>query len=123
MVQSGQDHSLLYVGKMTQPTTNTTTIIAAAIKSMRLLGVRYHDKARVLEPYLLGTYADERQFLLAWMVHCVEDPEKSPGWQHYLLSGMQSVEVLPGNFDGTRPGYNPVSDSRVRHVIAAVPGR
>ena len=88
---------------------------------MHALRVRYHNKTRVLEPYLLGEYADERRFLLAWMVRCVEEPQKAPGWQHYLLSEMESVAALPDTFDGNRTGYNPVSDSRVRRSICAIP--
>src|SRR5438270_5751719 len=96
-------------------------VIVESIKTMHALRVRYHNKTRVLEPYLLDEYADERRFLLAWMVRCEEEPQKSAGWQHYLLSEMQAVDVLPDRFDGTRAGYNPVSDDRVRRTIRAVP--
>jgi hypothetical protein len=50
-------------------------VIVEAIKAMHALRVRYHNKTRVLEPYLLGEYADERRFLLAWMVRCDEEPQ------------------------------------------------
>lgn len=100
---------------------DTVQRICEAINGMRLLRVRYHDRTRTLEPYLLGEYSDARRFLLAWLVRCDEEPQKPSGWQHYLLSEMQTVDVLPESFSGTRADYNPVSDDRVRRTICAVP--
>jgi len=98
-----------------------TREICAAVETRRLLRVRYKDRTRILEPYLLGEYADARRFVLAWMLLCEDDPAKAPGWQHYLLAQMQALEVLGETFDGERGGYNPVSDSRVKRVLCSVP--
>jgi len=94
--------------------------ICEAIRSTHSLRVRYHDKTRVLEPYLLGEYADKRTFLLAWMVRCEDDPHKPSGWQHYLVSEIHLLEVLDERFGGDRTGYNPVSDTRVRRIVCSV---
>jgi hypothetical protein len=98
-------------------------LIADGINNLRALRVHYHGKTRVLEPYLLGMYADQRAFLLAWMLRCEGEPQKPSMWQHYLLSDIASVELLADKFDGARAGYNPTSDHRVRHIVCAVPAR
>lgn len=94
--------------------------ICDAIRAKRVLRVRYHDSTRLLEPYLLGEYADGRPVLLVWMVRSEDDPTKQSGWQHYLVSSMQSLEVSEETFDGRRPDYNPIGDGRVQRVICAV---
>lgn len=98
-----------------------TRDICEAVEGRRLLRVRYKDRTRILEPYLIGEYADARRFVLAWLVRCEDDPARTPGWQHYLVAQMQALEVLHEKFDGERDGYNPVSDSRVHHVLCSVP--
>jgi hypothetical protein len=94
--------------------------ICAAISAKQLLRVRYHDKVRLLEPYLLGEYSDNRQFLLAWMARC-EDTDKAPGWQHYLVSQLGTLEVLGQTFDGARVDYNPAGDTRIRRILCSIP--
>jgi len=101
--------------------TDATQLICDAIAGMRRLRVRYHDTMRVLEPFLLGEYRDQRRFLLAWMVRCEEQPAKPSGWQHYIVTEMTDVELTSETFDGARGGYNPVSDERVSRTVAAVP--
>lgn len=95
--------------------------ICEAISAKRLLKLRYHGKTRILEPYLLAEYADNRAFLLAWLVRCEEDATKPPGWQHYLLSQVESLEVLEESFDGTRADYNPAGDARIRRIQCSIP--
>ena len=94
--------------------------ICEAIKARRRLRLRYKDKTRVLEPYLLGEYADTRQLVLAWQIRCEEEPTKPPGWQHYLVAQIQALELLEEPFDGQRAGYNPVGDSRVQRVLCSL---
>ena len=94
--------------------------ICAAINAKQVLRVRYHDKVRLLEPYLLGEYSDNRPSLLAWMAQCEDDPAKEPGWQHYLVLQIGSLEVLTQSFDGTRAGYNPAGDARIRRILCSV---
>jgi hypothetical protein len=36
------------------------------------------------------------------MPRCDENPQKPAVWQHYLISEMQAVDVLPDKFDGGR---------------------
>ncbi len=95
--------------------------ICASIKAKQVLRVRYHDKLRLLEPYLLGEYSDNRRFLLAWMAQCEDDPAKAPGWQHYLVSQIGSLEVLAQAFDGARAGYNPAGDTRIHRILCSIP--
>ncbi|MGH7651926.1 MAG: WYL domain-containing protein [Gemmatimonadaceae bacterium] len=95
--------------------------ICAAINAKQVLRVRYHDKVRLLEPYLLGEYSDNRRFLLAWMAQCEDASAKAPGWQHYLLSQIGSLEILGQTFDGTRAGYNPAGDARIRRILCSIP--
>ena len=95
--------------------------ICAAINAKQVLRVRYHDKLRLLEPYLLGEYSDNRPFLLAWMAQCEDDAAKAPGWQHYLVSQIGSLEVLAQTFDGARAGYNPAGDTRIRRILCSIP--
>lgn len=95
--------------------------ICLAINAKQVLRVRYHDKVRLVEPYLLGEYADNRPFLLAWMTQCEDDPAKEPGWQHYLVSQIGSLEVLPQTFDGVRADYNPAGDTRISRILCSIP--
>jgi hypothetical protein len=96
-------------------------IICTAINSKQVLRVRYHEKVRLLEPYLLGEYSDNRPFLLAWMAHCEDNAAKAPGWQHYLVSQIGSLEVLAQTFDGARADYNPAGDKRIRRIHCSPP--
>ena len=96
-------------------------IICAAINAKQVLRVRYHTKVRLLEPYLLGEYSDNRPFLLAWMAECEDDTAKAPGWQHYLVSQIGLLEVLAQTFDGARADYNPAGDTRIRRILCSIP--
>jgi WYL domain len=107
--------------KWKAPSIHVLDTICAAINAKQLLRVRYHDKVRLLEPYLLGEYSDNRPFLLAWMTRCEDDAAKVPGWQHYLVSQIGSLEILAQTFDGARTGYNPAGDGRILRILCSVP--
>lgn len=94
--------------------------ICEAINGRRVLRIRYHDKVRLLEPHLLGEYSNGQPFLLAWLVRCEDDEAKPPGWQHYLVSQIQSLEVLPQSFERPRPDYNPAADNRISRIYCSL---
>ena len=100
---------------------NAARQICEAVNARRRLRVRYKELTRILEPYLVGEYSDGRQFVLAWLVRCEDDPTKLSGWQHYLLTRIQALELLEEQFDCDRSGYNPVSDTRVERILCSVP--
>ena len=89
----------------------TQEIICAAIRSKSI--VRFHysgDKApgtRVVEPHMIAYNAENLLVLSGWFLGGVSESREGGGWREYLLSSISSLAVLPENFAGPRPRYNP----------------
>lgn len=94
--------------------------LCKAIRSRLLLRVRYHDRLRIIEPHLLGEYADGRTFLTLWLVRCEDDKPSREGWQNYAVPDIGRLEQLDETFS-TRDSFNPAADARVGRILCAVP--
>ena len=90
-------------------------IVCNAMTNRRLLSFTYEGFERVVEPHLCGQNAAGHDVLLAWLVRGHSKSEPRPGWRHYLLTEMRSVQVLEDTFDKSRPGFKP-HDSRMATI-------
>ena len=100
----------------------TRTLICEAISQKRIVRFRYSDgRVRIVEPHVLGENSAHHDSLLGWLVGGEAlDRRQQSGWRTYLLSEMQSAEILEQAFERARAGYNP-QNSQMIHVYCSIP--
>jgi predicted DNA-binding transcriptional regulator YafY len=91
-----------------------------AIKTHNLLQFYYSlgndPGVRTVEPHMVAYNQAGNLALSAWYLYGNSESDEGPGWREYLLSGISGVTVLPEQFSGPRPHYNPTG-GRVFHNI------
>lgn len=90
---------------MTQPK-DLGRQLCSAIAGRRLVMFEYGDLIRVVEPYGVGINDAGHPALCGWLRAGLSRADPAGGWREYLLSDIESLEVLDAPFVGARPGYH-----------------
>ena len=103
---------------MSQPT------ICGAIQARNILQFYYSlgkdPGFRMVEPHMVAYNQAGHLALSAWFLHGNSESNEGPGWREYLLSGISRLTVLPQQFSGPRPGYNPTGGRAFRNIQCAL---
>lgn len=91
--------------------------LCAAITRRSLVMFDYGDLIRVVEPHRYGVNSAGHLMLSGWLRAGYSRSDPAGGWRNYLLSEIQSLQLLDAPFAGTRPGYA-AHDARMREVFA-----
>lgn len=91
--------------------------LCAAITRRSLVMFDYGDLIRVVEPHRYGVNSAGHFMLSGWLRAGYSRSDPAGGWRNYLLSEIQSLQLLDAPFAGTRPGYA-AHDARMREVFA-----
>jgi hypothetical protein len=95
-------------------------VVCSAIASRNLLSFYYTgDEApgpRLVEPHMVAYTTADNPVLSAWFLGGVSECQDGQGWRDYLLAYMSNVAILPQNFLGPRPGYNPTGGKKFRNI-------
>jgi predicted DNA-binding transcriptional regulator YafY len=75
--------------------------ILTAIHGKRLLGFRYHDKHRIVEPHDYGIQKGS-VYLFAYQIAGESGSSPLPDWRKFAVLRMSSVELLDETFPGSR---------------------
>lgn len=79
----------------------------------------YSDAVRVVEPHMCGINSAGNAILSAWMRPGYSRSDPDGAWRSFLLERMWAAQILPQEFEGARPGFNP-TDLRMQRVICAL---
>jgi hypothetical protein len=91
--------------------------LCAAITRRSLVMFEYGDLIRVVEPHRYGVNSAGHPMLSGWLRAGYSRSDPAGGWRNYLVSEVQSLQVLDAPFAGTRPGYA-AQDHRMPEVYA-----
>jgi len=91
--------------------------LCAAITRRSLVMFDYGDLIRVVEPHRYGVNSAGHLMLSGWLRAGYSRSDPAGGWRNYLLSEIQSLQLLDAPFAGTRPGYA-AHDARMRETFA-----
>ncbi len=80
--------------------------ICNAIKSRRQISIFYDKKARIIDPYLIGTTTAGNEALRAYQIGGYSEKGGLPDWRLFTLKKISGVEVLDTSF-AVRSDYNP----------------
>jgi hypothetical protein len=98
----------------------TVDILCSAIRARLLLRFYYTgDRApgpRLVEPHMIASTPADNLVLIAWFLGGVSESRDGQGWREYLLDSMSDVVVLPDEFLGPRPGYNPSGGTKLKRI-------
>lgn len=97
------------------------TAFVEAIRTKRLIRVTYEGQRRTAEPHVLGTRGEGNSFqVLAFQLTNDADRLAGPGWRYFLLSKIESFEVLDSTFHGRRVtrSYQPSQWKWIAAVVA-----
>lgn len=96
------------------------TILCTAIGSRNGVQFWYSGDAapglRMVEPHMVAYNAAGHLALSGWFLGGATESASGQGWREYLLSDIANVTVLPQQFPGPRPGYNP-SGGKIFHNV------
>jgi hypothetical protein len=81
--------------------------ICQAIAERRLLMFGYGGAVRVVEPHLYGVTTADHEALSAWMRPGWSRVDPEGGWRMYRTDGIVELQLLPEQFEGARPDFNP----------------
>jgi hypothetical protein len=81
--------------------------ICEAITNRNLLMFGYRGQTRVVEPHLYGRTTAGNDALSAWLRPGWSKSTPDGGWRMFLVDEMQSIGVLPRQFESPRPNFNP----------------
>lgn len=81
--------------------------ICQAIRQRRLLMFGYRGTVRVVEPHLYGLTTAGHEGLSAWMRPGWSRADPGGGWRMYRVDAVERLQLLPEQFDGARPDFNP----------------
>jgi hypothetical protein len=103
----------------TQPGSAMDLRICQAIADRKLLMFAYGGALRVVEPHLYGVSTAGHEALSAWMRPGWSRADPKGGWRMYRQDGLTALQILPEEFAGPRPGFNP-SDAHFREVYCGL---
>jgi predicted DNA-binding transcriptional regulator YafY len=81
-------------------------LLAAALRTRRVLDLRYAGALRRVHPHAVGRTARGRLALLAWQVADERSPAHPTGWRLFDLSRLQALEPRREHFQ-PRGGLGP----------------
>ena len=82
-------------------------LLCDAIAQRKLLMFGYVGVVRVVEPHLYGRTTAGHEALSAWMRAGWSRADPEGGWRMFRLDAVTDLQVLPEQFPGPRPGFNP----------------
>jgi hypothetical protein len=82
-----------------------------AIAERSIIEFTYSDKARLVEPHLLGYNQTNTLTLSGWLLG------PAGGWRAFNISKIAGLVLTSDHFLEARPGYNP-NDSTMNRIIA-----
>ena len=81
--------------------------VCDAIARRQLLMFGYAGVVRVVEPHLYGRTTAGHEALSAWMRAGWSRADPEGGWRMFRLDTVTDLQILPEQFPGPRPGFNP----------------
>lgn len=81
--------------------------ICNAIAERKLLMFAYGGAVRVVEPHLYGVSTAGHEALSAWMRAGWSRTDPEGGWRMFRVDAVTDLQLLPEEFAGPRPGFNP----------------
>jgi predicted DNA-binding transcriptional regulator YafY len=84
-----------------------TPSVCDAITRRNLLMFGYRGVVRVVEPHLYGRTTAGNEALSAWMREGWSRTDPEGGWRMFRLDELTDLSVLPEQFSGPRPDFNP----------------
>ena len=103
---------------------DTYAILCAAIQSRQLVAFYYTGDSvpgdRLVEPFMIAFNETDTLVLSAWLLGGTSKSQKGQGWREYFLASITNLTVLPEQFSGIRPGYNPHPVKKFHNVQCAV---
>lgn len=79
-------------------------MICDAIAARRLIRFDYDGADRITEVYAHGFNQSKVETIRAFQVAGSSNVSNPTGWKFFLVSKMQSIEILEGHFHDDRPG-------------------
>lgn len=93
--------------------------LCQAIQNKRVVIIGYKGQDRIIEPHLVGRKTSGNDALSAWQIGGYSESARYPPWRSYLLSEIESVQVLEQVFENPREGFNP-NDKTMIHIYCHV---
>jgi hypothetical protein len=81
--------------------------VCDAIAQRKLLMFGYAGAVRAVEPHLYGRTTAGHEALSAWMRAGWSRADPEGGWRMFRLDAVTDLQVLPEQFAGPRPDFNP----------------
>jgi hypothetical protein len=101
-----------------------TDALCSAIQTKNLVQINYAGTAvpgvRVVEPHMVAYNTADHLALSAWYVSGASESKDGPGWADFLIAEIASVTVLPYQFNGPRPGYQPSGGKKFHSIQCAL---
>jgi hypothetical protein len=98
--------------------------LCSAIRSRNTVQINYLGTkvpgARTVEPHMIAYNTAGNLALSAWFVDGASESQAGPGWADFLIAEIVSVTVLPYQFNGPRPGYQPSGGKKYHSVQCAL---
>ena len=95
-------------------------IITDAISNRLCLDVRYNNRLRRVEPYVLGKASDGKLLLLCYQISGGSESGQSAGWKMLSLAQLQAIEITPARFVGGRLAYGQKTKA-MQTILARLP--
>ncbi|WP_345244958.1 WYL domain-containing protein [Nibrella saemangeumensis] len=93
-----------------------TTLLCQAIQQRQVIRIRYNNKWRTVEPYLVGRHNDtDKPTLRAYYVDAPFEDQSSQRqhWRLFTVAKIEAIEQTTSTFR-IRADYDPVDDNILR---------
>lgn len=90
--------------------------ICTAIQERKLLSVYYDGEYRRVEPHVYGLSAKGNELLRVYQVEGYSESGAVIYWKLLDVSKLSVITVLPEQFPGPRPDYNP-EDPAIKSIF------
>ena len=94
------------------------SILATAITNWQRMQIWYDPGLRTIEPHTYGINMHDNELLRAYQLSGASKSGEQPHWKLFRVDRIESVTLLPENFDGPRDGYVR-DDSAMNQLIFA----
>ena len=98
-------------------------LICQAINARHLVSFYYAGDnvpgQRIVEPHMVAYNRRNNLALSAWFLGGASE-SGTIGWKEYLFDSISNVAILPQQFAGPRPGYNPTGGKVFHNVQCAL---
>jgi hypothetical protein len=88
--------------------------ICSAIRNRQVIRLTYGGEPREVEPYCYGISTTGKEVLRGFQIAGTGRSMRSTGWRLFDLAKVQSLEILPTRFPGTRSEYNPADRQMIQ---------